>query len=55
MRRACGRQRELGLAGRQKCTEIGWTIASRRSTQKGGNDTELFISPKTDTSADVSN
>lgn len=28
MRRPGGRQRELGLAGREKCTEIGWTIAS---------------------------
>ena len=54
MRRPGGRQRELGLAGRQKCTEIGWTIASGRSTQKGGNDTELYVSPKTDTRADVS-
>lgn len=35
MRRACGRQRELGLAGRQKCIEIGWTIASGRSTAEG--------------------
>lgn len=44
--RACGRAAGTRVGRPPKCTEIGWTMAPGRSTQRAGMNTELVISPK---------